>query len=218
MKRFAFTMLELLFVIIVIGILAVFAMPNFNRHPLQEAAEQVASHIRYTQHLAMVDDKFDPTDPTWYQNKWQIRFRLLMNESGYVIFSDSDTQKANANNSEMALDPLTGERMNGFDQYKPANLTLSYDIKGDATGIVQSCFRADGSLVTSNRGVFAFDNLGRPYRGLSNATAPFDNLMTGSCDLTLTNNNNESITIRVHPETGYVCILDNTTGKCREPS
>ncbi|MDO9208669.1 MAG: prepilin-type N-terminal cleavage/methylation domain-containing protein, partial [Sulfuricurvum sp.] len=39
MKRFAFTMLELVFVIIVIGILAVLAMPNFNRHPLQEAAE-----------------------------------------------------------------------------------------------------------------------------------------------------------------------------------
>ncbi len=30
MKRFAFTMLELVFVIIVIGILAVLAMPNFN--------------------------------------------------------------------------------------------------------------------------------------------------------------------------------------------
>jgi prepilin-type N-terminal cleavage/methylation domain-containing protein len=57
MKRFAFTMLELIFVIIVIGILAVLAMPSFNKNSLAEAAEQVAGHIRYTQHLAMVDDK-----------------------------------------------------------------------------------------------------------------------------------------------------------------
>lgn len=206
MRRFAFTLLELVFVIIVIGILAVLAMPNFKGNPLQTAAEQVASHIRYTQHLAMIDDAYDPNNSTWYQNKWQIRFRLLMNENGYVIFSDSDTQKGNANNSEMALDPLTGERMNGFDLYKPANLTLSYNIKGDNTGIVQSCFSADGSLVTSNRGVFAFDHLGRPYAGLSNATAPFNYLMTADCNLTLKNNENQTAVITVRPETGYVSV------------
>ncbi len=212
MKK-AFTMMELIFIIIVIGILAAVVIPRTGSNKLHEAAIQVVSHIRYTQHLAMIDDKFDVNDATWYQNKWQIRFRLLMNESGYVIFSDSDTQKANANNSEMALDPLTGERMNGFDQYKPANLTLSYYIKGDATGIVQSCFTADGSLVTSNRGVFAFDHLGRPYSGLSNATSATQYLITANCDITLTDTNGASVIIRVHPETGYTCILD-AGGNC----
>lgn len=215
MKRSAFTMLELVFVIIVIAILAVLAMPNFNRNLLQEAAEQVAGHIRYTQHLAMNDDKFDPNDSTWFQEKWQIRFRLLMNESGYVIFSDSVTQKGNANNAEMAIDPLTGERMNGFDQYRVANLTASYGIKGDGTGIVQNCLTPDGSLVATNMGVFAFDNLGRPYWGVSNAVSPADYLMTNDCTLTLTDTNNESIILRVARETGYVCILDNVTGQCR---
>jgi prepilin-type N-terminal cleavage/methylation domain-containing protein len=33
MKRYAFTLLELVFVIIVIGILAVLAMPNFRGNP-----------------------------------------------------------------------------------------------------------------------------------------------------------------------------------------
>lgn len=206
MKRFAFTMLEFVFVIIVIGILAVFATPNFDRKPLQEAAEQVAKHIRYTQHLAMVDDVYDPEDSTWFQEKWQIRFRLLMHENGYVIFSDSDTQRANANNSEMAIDPLTGQRINGFDLYPAANLTASYDIKGDNTGIVQSCFTADGSLVTSNRGVFSFDHYGRPYWGVSNATSPTQYLMTNDCNLTLRNNDNQTIVITVRAETGYVSV------------
>ncbi len=209
MKRFAFTMLELVFVIIVIGILAVLAMPDFKSNPLQQAAEQVASHIRYTQHLAMVDDKFDPTDPTWFQEKWQIRFRLLMHENGYVIFSDSVTQRANANNAEMAIDPLTGQRINGFDLYPAANLTASYDIKGDNTGIVQSCFTADGSLVTSNVGVFAFDHLGRPYSGVSNAATAAQYLMVNDCTLTLTNNSGQSAVITVRPETGYVSVRYN---------
>ena len=54
----AFTMLELVFVIVVSGILAATFIPRFDRDNLQEAADQVISHIRYTQHLAMVDDKF----------------------------------------------------------------------------------------------------------------------------------------------------------------
>ena len=110
MKRFAFTLLELVFVIIVIGILAVLAMPDFKSNQLQQAAEQVANHIRYTQHLAMIDDKFDPNDPTWWRERWQIRFRLLMGEYGYVIFSDRN-QNRNSNQvnpQEIAVDPLTG--------------------------------------------------------------------------------------------------------------
>ena len=59
MKRLAFTMLELVFVIVVIGILAALAMPNLSTSPLQQAAEEIAGHIRYTQHLAMMEDKYN---------------------------------------------------------------------------------------------------------------------------------------------------------------
>lgn len=215
MKRFAFTLLELVFVIIVIGILAVLAMPNFNSNLLQQSAIQVAEHIRYTQHLAMTDDVYDPNNPVWYRTKWQIRFRRFSGESGYVIFSDSVNTQRNADNAEMAIDPQTGERMNGFDRYKIANLTQSYEILGTDDGIRQSCQASDGSLVTSNRGVFAFDHLGRPYAGVSNATSPYDYLMTTDCNLTLTNKKNESVVIKVSAETGYVCIFDNETGVCR---
>ena len=61
MKK-AFTMLELVFVLVVIGILAAVMIPNMQSTALREAAIQVVSHIRYTQHLAMIDDKFDTTD------------------------------------------------------------------------------------------------------------------------------------------------------------
>jgi prepilin-type N-terminal cleavage/methylation domain-containing protein len=214
MKRFAFTLLELVFVIIVIGILAVLAMPNFRGNPLQTAAEQVASHIRYTQHLAMVDDKFDPSDPTWYIEKWQIRFRRHSSSSVYAIFSDKNQLK-NINGDEPAIDPLTKIGMDGLNGWSAGDLTKTYNIKGIDAGIVQSCFHDDASMVSANRGVFAFDNLGRPYWGVSNATSSTEYLMTSDCNLTLTNNEGESITVRVSAETGYICVIDSTTGQCQ---
>lgn len=213
MKK-AFTMMELVFVIVVIGILAAVIMPRTGSNKLQEAATQVVSHIRYTQHLAMVDDKFDVNDPLWFRERWQIRFRRNTGTSGYVIFSDSVNTQGNVNNGERAIDPLTGEGIDGFLNYRDADLTRKYSIVGDDTGIVQSCFSADGSLVTSNRGVFSFDHLGRPYSGVSNSNAVSDYLITANCNLTLTDTSGASISIRVHPETGYACILNQAGTDC----
>ena len=206
MKK-AFTMIELIFVIVVIGILAAVVMPRSGSNKLQEAATQVVSHIRYTQHLAMIDDKFDSNDSTWFRERWQIRFRRNSGSSGYVIFSDSITTQGNVNNGEEAVDPLSKQRMNGHNGWSNGDLTVKYGIFGDDSGIVQSCFTADGSLVTSNRGVFVFDHLGRPYSGVSNAASPTDYLMTTNCDINLTSAEG-TVTIRVHPETGYACILN----------
>lgn len=200
MRRFAFTLLELVFVIIIIGILAVLAMPNFRGNPLQTAAEQVASHIRYTQHLAMVDDKFDPADATWWRERWQIRFRRLTPETGYVIFSDTN-QLGNSDNIEKAVDPLTGERIDGFLNYKVANLTTKYGI----TDVNSSCWQDDNTLVATNRGAIVFDNLGRPYRGVSDAITPFQYLLIQNCVITLVHPDGNA-TITVNPETGYVSV------------
>ena len=206
MKRFAFTMLELVFVIIVIGILAVLAMPNFNRNSLGEAAEQVANHIRYTQHLAMVDDKFDDKNATWYITRWQIRFY----ESGnpdvyyYTIFTDKDQNQGadyGAGKTEVAIDPLTKLKFHISNSNKNMDLTNKFGIQS----VVTSCLTSDGTHVTSNKGVLAFDNLGRPYNGVSNATSPYQYLMTSDCNITLSHSDGNAI-ITIRPETGYVSI------------
>lgn len=207
MKRFAFTMLELVFVIIVIGILAVLAIPNFTANPLQQAAEQVAGHIRYTQHLAMVEDKYDPQDSTWWRERWQIRFRLLMGEIGYVIFSDRN-QNRNSNQTnpqEIAVDPATGEFMNGFLNFSAANLTQQYGI----TNITNSCQTDDNTLVATNRGAIVFDNIGRPYSGVSDAVSPTQYILSNDCNITLVHQTDGNATIRVEVETGYVSVTYN---------
>lgn len=167
MKRFAFTMLELVFVIIVIGILAVLAMPNFNRHPLQEAAEQLANHIRYTQHLAMVDDKFDPADANWWKRKWQLK----ITGTSYAVFSDSVTINGTVDAGEAAIDPLTKTPISAI------NLATDYGI----TAIAAS--------------TFAFDNMGRPYNGFT--TDVYTDIVTADTNITLTHDDGTAIiTIR----------------------
>ncbi len=207
MKRLAFTLLELVFVIIVIGILAVLAMPNFRGHPLQDAAEQVASHIRYTQHLAMIDDTYNPNDSTWWQTRWQIQFENYAPNPGkiYVIYRNMD-KDTNEDDDEIARDPQTKQLMRGADKdiAIPPFKYMDNLLISKKYGITNVAFSAgcNASSATSNR--IGFDNLGRPYTRSSTVT-PFANLLVNNCVITLVHpDGNASIT--VHPETGYVSV------------
>jgi len=111
MKK-AFTMIELVFVMVIIAILSSLAIPNFEQDRLRQAAEQVVSHIRYTQHLALLDNKFqsissnpgdiveDKRAQYWYKGSWQIRFLRSAggtdNEWAYTIFSDGPNDSVSA--------------------------------------------------------------------------------------------------------------------------
>jgi type II secretory pathway pseudopilin PulG len=216
MKRFAFTMLELVFIIIVIGILAVLAMPNFNRHPLQEAAEQVASHIRYTQHLAMMDDKFDPNDTQfkanpgysgtydhlWFREYWRTRFYTNSSNVYYAVFTDKDREGNidTTTHTEPAIDPSTGlyfyvgNSSTDPKNNKNMNLTTTYAI----SSVSSTCD-------TGNIDIY-FDNLGRPYSGSIAGTDPYSALLQNECNVTLIHQTDGNATITIQPETGYVSV------------
>ena len=233
MKK-AFTLLELVFVIVVIGILAAMIIPSTRTNPLQEAAIQVLSDIRYTQHLAMVDDKYDPSNldsagvTKWYKERWQIIFSSNTNsdgQMGYTIFSDtSGDSTGHPNEIEIAIDPNNvNRRMTGgytgdinldingvnFLGMKKLNLGRSYGV-GNVT-FSNSCDGANGS---SKR--ISFDHMGRPLQGdiSTNVMAlENDDLIQSDCDILLTHENGDTITIRVEEETGFSCIL-NSANQC----
>lgn len=73
MKK-AFTLLELVFVIVIAGILAFVLIPKSSDTKLLESANQLISHIRYAQQLALNNDQFDPNDENWYKKMWRIEF------------------------------------------------------------------------------------------------------------------------------------------------
>ena len=231
MKK-AFTMLELVFVIVVVGILSYFAASGFQRNPLREAADQLVSHIRYTQHLAMQDDKFDPKDNDWYKERWQIRFSNTVgsdNEWSYTIYSESAVGGPDGvpNTSEMAINPidttkrLTGGYSAGTVKYadaaasKELNLGHKYGVQDIYIDPASGCYVNAG---IGNRAI-SFDTLGRPlYNHANSLTAMYNDnanirLVQTQCriQLCLTNpctvaTNANKITIAIEPETGYTHI------------
>ncbi|PPB56558.1 type II/IV secretion system protein [Campylobacter hyointestinalis subsp. hyointestinalis] len=215
-------MFEIVVVIIVIGTMAAFVAPKFSRDDLRLAADQIAAHIRYTQHLAMIDDKYDPGNADWYRGRWQIYFINKVNgqeQANYAIFSDQKSQKTNKydgnpNKDEIAKNPSNSSQhlisehagISGIKPTPEVGLKEKYNI--ESTALNGGCGKYDSARIF-------FDELGRPYSGnLQNSNgkpsieSPYQNIMTEQCIITLTHENNSTCTINVEPETGYVAIKD----------
>jgi prepilin-type N-terminal cleavage/methylation domain-containing protein len=101
-RRFSpsFTLIELLIVIIIIGILISSISFNLTLNKLNIAADEIIKNIRYTESLALKDDKYQPfpinssvieknRSKYWFKQWWQIRFYKDSNNNYYYeIFSD----------------------------------------------------------------------------------------------------------------------------------
>lgn len=193
----AFTMLELIFVIVVVGILSFMAASSFQRNTVQEATDQLLSHIRYTQHLAMMDDKFNAGNANWYRNQWHLDIVVDNTLWVYSVLS--------ANNpGTYAKDPQNPSVfLSGLSTVAEANRAKNLQLQakyGITTITFTNCPTANNATGFS----LYFDSLGRPYGNKSTATAPHTNLLTTTCSIVLSNGNvAENMTIEINPETGY---------------
>lgn len=210
--RDAFTMIELVMAIVVLGILAAMAIPRMDRDMQQEAADHILSQIRYTQHLALNDYKQKFDDHRWQSRFWHITFGSCSGNTVkfYKIGSDNDmTGSTNASfaKTEAAIDPVTGKPIfwqNGTICPEGGDGTVSEDIflthKFGITNVTNSCGAAH----------IAFDHLGRPYHGssFSNADAvDYEGYADHRCTFTFTLSDGESFQINIEPETGYAYIV-----------
>lgn len=225
--RKAFTMIELIFVIVIIGILAAVVIPRTGSNKLQEAATQVISHIRYTQHLAMVDDKFDSTEVGWPNRRWMLRFQQNLvyttlspnntynNVWAYGISSDLPNFAGhNPDLKGMARNPLNIQQYlsGGYDNvlHVESPLSMSKLRLGTAYNITNVAF---GGGCRTNTMYIHFDYLGRPMNSYTSNNAAyqvspvgFPRLLTEKCTITLTNSKG-NLVIAIEPETGYAHIL-----------
>lgn len=215
MKRFAFTMLELVFVILIISILAVLALPNFNKDLLAEGADQIMTDLRYTQHLAMNDDKFDPNDMRfhlipgysaaydhlWFREYWRTRFYTNSGSVYYAVFSDKDREGNidTATHTEPAIDPLSGT-------YLYVGNTAN-DPKNNLNMNLTDTFGIDSVAATCDAGNIDiyFDVMGRPFSGSIAGSNPYTALLQNDCNITLTSGARNAV-ITITPVTGYVSL------------
>ncbi len=197
MKK-AFTIVELIFVLVIAGILMAVVVPKMGNNKLYEAADQVLSHIRYTQHLAMQDNKFSMKDPEWYKSRWQLMFyEDIINTGkcdgkdyygawGYSIFADKRGFKQHKysgkpNLREMAKNPQNTNHFlsGGFGNtlcveksYNPKGVGATSSMRlGEAFGIKDVKFSKSCTYYRSKR--ISFDNLGRPLYGALNGYTSF---------------------------------------------
>jgi len=228
----AFTLIELIFIIIVVGIIGATAITAFKKDTLTPATIQVLDHIRYTQQLALNQDMFVPSpefstysgnqaikdSKLWFKRWWQILFH---NNSSYSIFSDHPTSNIANNQYDrsveysddlIAKDPQTGLYIAGYlpasSSKVPENERFQLSDLNEEYGVtidMDTC-RYSGGSSTSNR--IIFDNMGRPHCNISDTyseTAPYGRLANQQIVVRLKKDNvcNE---IKIVPITGFASI------------
>jgi len=180
MKK-AFTMLELIMVIVIIGILAAVIIPRTASNDTAEAAVKLISDIRYTQHLAMVDDKYGQ-NANWYRDLWQINF----NGNTYSIVS----------NGIAAKDPISKKDL-------VENLNTKYGVTLAFTG----CSDTSGNNILSfdHIGRPLIGDLSTITTAYPVANTTTGYLMTANCIITVSGSAAD-VNITIRPETGYASL------------
>jgi prepilin-type N-terminal cleavage/methylation domain-containing protein len=203
----AFTILELMMVVVVLGILAMLALPRMDRDIRQEAADNILSAIRYTQHLALLDDKTDPFDPKWQKKYWTIRFTISAthpDNSYYIITSDMNRNNA-ASKKESAVDPSNGKYMyNSGGSFASLGDDESPNIFiGRKYGINR--LKLSGGCDHKH---IAFGKFGRIYSNIGALTNKYESYIVKDCKLTFgfKEDRIDDFTIIISKETGYAYI------------
>ena len=240
MKK-AFTLIELVFVMIVLGILTFALWPTKQPTQALEAARQIVAHIRYTQHLALNDDKFAThidTDGTkqniardWDKRLWRITFSDIKADKDckiggwrYAVYQNiagdlSDKGQPNGT-IEAARNPAQAGKVlsacySGLSTNTSDELNLSqtYKIKN----IDFSEFATDSRI----QGIIFYER-GRAYlRG--GWTTPYDNSRKFSQGdgsfgrIKLSAKDRSKASILIFAETGYACV-ENVDLGCQAPA
>jgi len=216
-------MIELVFVIVVLGILASLAMGRMDRDLRQEAAETILSHIRLTQQLALRDNKHrSDNNPQWQRAYWRFEYGKCANttnEDGtadyyYRVGSAVGMQTA-FNKNESAINPIDGRYLYTVNTCDSLQNDESPSILISKQFGVNRIRKYGGC---SNVQHIAFDYLGRPHHQIASyGTANFSKIMTKNCRLkfelsTDVDNDGDvdaedSFTIIIEAETGHAFIV-----------
>jgi type II secretory pathway pseudopilin PulG len=215
LKQLAFTIIELVFVIIVLGILASLAMGRMDRDLRQEASETILSHIRLTQQLALDDNKHLPNfSANWQRAYWRIQFKNCSTTGEvkpiYNVGSDLDLSGgSDISKGESAIDPINGKYLYATCFSSSLASDVSRDILiGQKFGVTNLKLNGCSSIAGSTANQIAFDYLGRPHRGIAgyDAFSSFDRIIRTDCNLTITLSDSTTFSIIIEKETGHAYI------------
>jgi len=203
-------MIELVFVIVVIGILASIGIGRMDRDLNQEAASTILSHIRLAQQLALNDNKHRSDNHlSWQSTYWRFQFSNCAFDGDVMpIYSIGSGQVTNGalNKTHSAIDPISGKYLYATCTKNNIGNDVSKDIfVGKHFGIKE--FNIKKCITPQYTGQnFGFDYLGRLHVGINSQEVNFDRLATRDCELLITMSDDSIVTIIIEDETGHAYI------------
>jgi len=208
-------MIELVFVIVILGIMASLAMGRMERDLKQEASETILSHIRLAQQLALRDNKHrTDNDARWQTGYWSFQFSncsFTGNVKPIYAVGSADLT-GTLDKEHAAIDPVNGKYLFGSCTEASNGTDVSEDVfAGQHFGVKEmkltGCI---GRSNTADRGQnFGFDYLGRVHIKLQqyDTIGFFDNIATRDCNLTVTMSDDDTFSIIIENETGKAHIV-----------
>jgi hypothetical protein len=196
----SFSLLELIFVLIILSIIISTTIPKQIDNNLYLAINKVKLYFQYTRYLAIKNDFFKD-----YKKFYTIKFQRCAKSVGgvyFIVYSDTN-MKGYINKSETIKDPIDNKYL--YSNYKCKKqkdtndnilLTQKYGIKD----IIVSCNK------TSTIGQFSFDNYGNIYTKFASKYKYMRrNILKNDCKIKFIDNKNNTATLIISP-TGLINI------------
>ena len=211
-NKSAFTLIELVFVIIILGILASLAMGRMDRDLKQEASETILSHIRLAQQLALTDNKHRAdNDGRWQRAYWRFEFSncsFTGDVKPIYAVGSGKLNNGELSKKRSAINPINGKYLFGSCTKSSNGSDISEDVfAGQHFGVKK--FQMKKCTTPQYTGQnFGFDYLGRVHVGIDSygGTPNFNKLATRDCNLTVTMSDDDTFSIIIENETGYSYI------------
>lgn len=197
----AFSLLELIFAIFLIGVITAVIIPENKISKLQLATDKLITNLNYTRYIAMLDDKQDIDDNEWEKKRWTLKFQNCSEQSKkgiyYTIYSDSEGGTGHFYKTDTLKDPLTQKFL-----YVSNTCEIKSDESSDVLltqnfGIEQIDISCN---TTSGIGQISFGEDGRVYSQLGQDIKSIDT----QCSIRLIDIDGKYKTIIIEPVTGYI--------------
>jgi len=223
----AFTMIELIIVLVVMAIIASFTMPRLKRDTRSEAINHMLTMIRYTQNLALHDNKHQRFNSRWQSGFWRFQiFNCKGSQALYYMIGTHTNSETNSNKSgwlnrsETAIDPSNGkftfwrtDKSCPKSSADPLMDQVSQNIFITQKYGIKTVTFLDGCAINNNNDKYVgFDNFGRPYYKFKNSYKPNNyGYLTSDCKIKFdfTDSSINSFTIVIPNESGYAYLKEN---------
>lgn len=223
--RKAFTMLEMVFVVVMLGVMAAVSVMYIPQTKLQQAADYMIQNIKYAKSLAQTDDRYFAMQDSslssytnqqaqyWQAGMWQVQFHLSGNTTkhSYSIYADTARNAGTTNfdgrpmsGDLIAKDPqnracLSGYSENNLPNECENNIAKEVRLQETYDVTIDSIELPQDCKENGTARVY-FDNKGLPYCGKVNVTGTNTALPQRLSDDSI------KITLKRQKQTATICI------------